>query len=803
MQNKTKIFQGNSKKSVEKSLVDEVDAKENIQETTLTEVSSVTATPKSSRTSVSKISQNSVGRPKTPAVTNSTESLTPSTASIQSSRRSVRTALKTPVATESTSVSTPPTRKRKHSEKTEAEEKEEPVSKKRTRESWRDKEKEKDNEKEKETKKKEKSKEKEIKEKTKASEKDKVKESARLKERVATKASDLIASRLKSPPPKESSPTSSIKVKKQSKLDEILMKMSNRPSKFFPSRAREKRASLAQNAQESQQQQQQNHCGSKKEAMEVSQESLGTSRRSRLIKVSSKSPTEEIATTDVKTNNTSETVSSSKVDEAKPTKKQLTIPDMFLTAATAAASSSPVTTPMEDFVDNKNNMIDESTAINVTNATVENEPTASPGEYEGGDEDDGDDDEFVPRAKVASVIQSLDAAFDSADQEMLEESEKLKALDVVDSCQLDNNDAMEIETEDNTQERKEKLDDVNENLKNEDTTRLVESTPIEPIKQPETSLKSSCSNSSISTPKIESVTSNEKSLSMDNDQGLQSQIVINENLIEPRENLLEPKVMSMQPIKKKDTNLPPLLSNHPCVTETNECQPVVLSQEKVTSVIAEQQHQQQQIQQHHHQQQHQHHEVMQIQSQPEEKLHSPESGKTTPHPENPGSVKRTPPSQPDLPSMGVYTPDSTTNSVHSLHYAHCDLDVSQLGLESPTSIASDLASQNSVERPPSVLPTMPNQQTPQTVSVSSITCGGPLQMNTSVVNQNVQQHHQQHQSNVHTTNLQAQQQVVQQQYVECSMPQHTPPHVGIQQQHQQHQMQLADKNPYVSNNILI
>lgn len=58
----------------------------------------------------------------------------------------------------------------------------------------------------------------------------------------------------------------------------------------------------------------------------------------------------------------------------------------------------------------------------------------------------------------------------------------------------------------------------------------------------------------------------------------------------------------------------------------------------------------------------------------------------------------------NISSMGVYTPDSTTNSVHSLHYGQCELDVSHLGLESPTSISSDIASQNSVEstRPPSV-----------------------------------------------------------------------------------------------------
>ncbi|XP_077299278.1 uncharacterized protein LOC143920320 [Arctopsyche grandis] len=47
---------------------------------------------------------------------------------------------------------------------------------------------------------------------------------------------------------------------------------------------------------------------------------------------------------------------------------------------------------------------------------------------------------------------------------------------------------------------------------------------------------------------------------------------------------------------------------------------------------------------------------------------------------------------PALPSMGVYTPDSTSNSVHSVQYNSCELDVSQLGLESPSSIASDLAS---------------------------------------------------------------------------------------------------------------
>ncbi|XP_075238647.1 histone acetyltransferase enoki mushroom isoform X2 [Lycorma delicatula] len=79
------------------------------------------------------------------------------------------------------------------------------------------------------------------------------------------------------------------------------------------------------------------------------------------------------------------------------------------------------------------------------------------------------------------------------------------------------------------------------------------------------------------------------------------------------------------------------------------------------------------------------------------------------------SVKQTPP-QPEIPSMGVYTPDSTTNSVHSIHgYGQCDLDVNQLGLESPTSISSNDMTPSVPEppRPPSVLPPYPDcaQQT--------------------------------------------------------------------------------------------
>ncbi|XP_045599275.1 uncharacterized protein [Procambarus clarkii] len=59
----------------------------------------------------------------------------------------------------------------------------------------------------------------------------------------------------------------------------------------------------------------------------------------------------------------------------------------------------------------------------------------------------------------------------------------------------------------------------------------------------------------------------------------------------------------------------------------------------------------------------------------------------------------TPPHQQDVSSMGVYTPDSTTNSVHSMHgYSQGEFDVSQLGIESPTSISSNEMA-HSVEAP--------------------------------------------------------------------------------------------------------
>ncbi|XP_076361521.1 uncharacterized protein LOC143252762 isoform X2 [Tachypleus tridentatus] len=59
----------------------------------------------------------------------------------------------------------------------------------------------------------------------------------------------------------------------------------------------------------------------------------------------------------------------------------------------------------------------------------------------------------------------------------------------------------------------------------------------------------------------------------------------------------------------------------------------------------------------------------------------------------------------DLANMGVYTPDSSTNSVISNGgFNSVEIDVTQLGLESPTSISSSEMAQNSVE-PPQPTPT--------------------------------------------------------------------------------------------------
>lgn len=128
--------------------------------------------------------------------------------------------------------------------------------------------------------------------------------------------------------------------------------------------------------------------------------------------------------------------------------------------------------------------------------------------------------------------------------------------------------------------------------------------------------------------------------------------------------------------------------------------------------------------------------------------HQPDlTGNTTPNSNTTELKQHTSPTA-DIPSMGVYTPDSTTNSVHSLHhYGQCDLDVAHLGLESPASIASDIASQNSVEnvRPPSVVPHAQMNQ----FSDCSIQ---QQQANQAHLHMAIQHHHQQQQQHAQQSN---------------------------------------------------
>ncbi|XP_058808792.1 histone acetyltransferase KAT6A [Phymastichus coffea] len=699
-------------KEMEKSSSHLADTEEDLKEKTLSteqhksNTSHIT-TPKSTRTREIHPPKMHVNTPKSPPLISAPVAAT-DTMPVTSSRRSVRTALK---ATSTSAVAPTPPRKRKHSEKTEPEE--EMVSRKRTRESLREREKDKDEGKEEmaEKNKKKKVPAKDVKEKSKPAEKSPaVKESARLKEKEAAKESP--ARILRSPPTEVITSNPPIKPKKQSKLDDILLKVTNKQPKNTPTarQTRDKRASVAEkNSTED------NHHpqrGAKKEVEQV-KESPASSRRGR-------------PKIDSKARDTTIEVTEEQLKEAK-SEKQLTIPDMF---STVSATTTVTITPT----------VNEKSEENLT-ATV----SVSPGEYEAGDEDDGDDEDFLPRSKVASVIQSLDAAIESA--EKMEEEKKAAAAAVAEKQVSDETETM-------------KQPDIME----EEMQTKQENEPVPMEEEPITS--------TVPTEvKVDPKKTEEEPMQVEN-----SKRSIENNVYEAKETPLLTKVDSLPLVvnEKREQQYVPTVNSHPNVTESViDNQPLVMPQEKVPPVIVEH-----------------HHEVTQIHSHPEDKMYSPDSGKTTPHIENPGSVKRTPPSQPDLPSMGVYTPDSTTNSVHSLHYGQCDLDVSQLGLESPTSIASDLASQNSVERPPSALPTMPNPSQ-QNVSVTSIN-QGPIQMSATTMQQQQQSPHP-----VNHQSQQVQQAQQQQQYSDCSMPQHAPQsHVSIQ--HQQHQMQQhQDKNPYL------
>ncbi|KAJ8679953.1 hypothetical protein QAD02_015740 [Eretmocerus hayati] len=712
-------------KKLEKSPEPEADIEKPAAETKVNDTKSHATTPKSTKASHANTPKSSLvvaeNTPKPAKSANATPVTSPApipTTPILSSRRSVRTALKTPVAVDTTTTAsespapapTPSSsRKRKLSEKTETEEKEEKVSKHVERDRP-------------------------------------LKESARIREREAAKESPAAANtpRNHRSPPKESTPTSATKAKRQSKIDDILPKVASKTPKITPVRqTREKRSSTINNSSVEESPQQTSRA-SRRESVDVIKESP-VSRRGRHRTESKAISAKDSIPESSKPN----------VDEAKETrsKKQLTIPDMF--------SAVPATVPNEtkEIVENKmeteipENPEPPSTTVLVT---AENDaPTASPGEYEGGDEDDGDEEEFVPpRAKVTSVIQTLDAAIESAEKEEQMEKAAIKQ-DEQEACK--DVEMVEPEVPETKKEEPQEEEIPIPKQEDEDKSKIETDEPV----------SSSCANDGMEV---------DEPMQMDDTKDQQPEDMVCETVVESKHSPPEENVETLAtPTLDKDEQQQPSIiqeaNNHQSVIEATEnsiqAQQVAVVQNKICPPLMT--------------------EPSQVQAHnSEEKMHSPESGKTTPHPENPGSVKRTPPSQPDLPSMGVYTPDSTTNSVHSLHYGQCDLDVSQLGLESPTSIASDLASQNSVERPPSVLPTISNQPQQQQVSVATIS-SAPMQMNTQPQPPNSQM----------PPGLQAQQThqqppPPQQQYPDCSLSQHSSAHVAMQQ----HQMQHSDKSAY-------
>ncbi|XP_015585955.1 histone acetyltransferase KAT6B isoform X2 [Cephus cinctus] len=614
--------------------------------------------------------------PKSAALAN-TAKATP----IVSSRRRIRTAKASVVETPTPAPT--PVRKRKHSEKTESEDKEKVEnSRKRTRESLREKEKEKERGKEKE-----KEKEK-VKEREKEVEKEKVKEAEKESPAEPPKT-----------PPKDASSGTTAKTpavqkptKKKSKLDDILMKVTSRQTKYLQAKqAKEKKA--LEDAQ----------CNGKDEAKEVKTSSTVSRRgRTKASAVESAKVTELKSETSEKEGRKENTVVSTpslspSLEEVqdKPS-KQLTIPEMF--------------PRQSDRKESKTKSVEDSTIATQADSEI---PTASPGEYEGGDEDEGEEEEPAPRPKSIPQSHCISPCITK------EKSEKESSQDREISKSVEKSSPKKTELQLPAEEQTEQLKESPKEPKE------TQETPKEDV-APEVETPAAVPPAPLLAEKV-----HEKSENFLSDDQSPSESKTWDRAKDTKETLVHPKSESPSlniPVKK----------DFPVVSAAAETPPTP-SQEKLSIPIIEQ-------------------DTGHLHAQPEEKQHSPESGKTTPHLENPGSVKRTPPSQPDLPSMGVYTPDSTTNSVHSLHYGQCDLDVSQLGLESPTSIASDLASQNSVERPPSALPSMPSS-VPAPISTSVQITAPPVSVN--IPNQV--------------------------QYADCSMPQHTPPaHVAIHPMHQPH-----------------
>lgn len=590
------------RKETEKRLGHLAGPDDNLKDRSLTESKNFLTTPKSARIapiSTPKVSsQLSESTPKLSSTLNSTVAELTSPSS--SSRRSVRTAEKKEAAAAAAAQATPtveqsvtsplPSRKRKHSEMVESEDKEDKLegsSRKRTRESIKDKEKEKET-------KKDKIKEKDGKDKAKNLEKDKVKESARLREKEAAKESP-VSSKSHRTSSKESTPSGS-KTKRQSKLDDILMKVSN--TKVLQARqAREKRAAAAAAAAAAATTTQstsgdETQCD-KKEAEGV-KEYLTSPKRGR-PKTSTKDSEIKISVAE---------------ESSRDMKKQLTIPDMFST-------NTPTTNDRDEPLESKTKYSSKDTLTTAVNATTAEVSGASPGEYEGGDEDDGDEEEFVPRTKVTSVIQSLDTTADIAEKSSHVTNEKESSIsdkkDKLDAC----SDVEMASVSESKSEKSTKNNDCSNQLHDAyftpQQTRLDEPMEEEPI-----------SNTLYSSSKANDTSTEEQMQVDDSKNHYKSET---KTICEPAVNTKISMEMKMDtvptPVVKREQPQMSVMSSHSSsVIESSESQSMMKPVEKSvsTQVATEHRHNQ-----HHHS--HHHHDMTQVHSLPEEKLHSPESGK--------------------------------------------------------------------------------------------------------------------------------------------------------------------------------
>ncbi|KAL6262381.1 hypothetical protein P5V15_007470 [Pogonomyrmex californicus] len=645
-----------------------VESAENRKDTRAeTESKSATSTPRNARSLGSSRNATPATPPKSVQITTM-------------SRRRIR-----PPKTLSESIITP-LRKRKHSEKIEVEEEKSEVgsSRKRTRESLREKEKEKEREAEREREK----------------EKEKVKErDSKTKEKDSSK--EISIDTRKTPPKLDSTSSPPKPAKKQCKVDDILLKVTSRQTKYM--QAKEKKEETA-------------HYNGKEEVRDVKNSSLSRRGRGKATVEAVKMP--QLTPESPSTKNRAESP---------------VIPPPSLSPPPESVKSSPVqnkqpsvpespSTKHSSNGDNKNESAEDNRLPVPTETEV---VSASSGEYEGGDEDEGEEEEIG--ASTPKLVTQL--ASPNTENLVKESCENESTDNKIQEKDNDENLLQKAETDPSPAVGDDQTETLNECDKNSEIDKRPVCSPEASKSVPEP----------VASSKEEEIEKSESSVAPKDgrDSPLKDEIVC-ETPKDVKIDLSRPKTEPSP--AEKDTCA---LTNTVVTSETESYEKT--PQEKALPAIEHQDT------------------TLQLQNQTEElKQHSPESGKTTPHLENPGSVKRTPPSQPDLPSMGVYTPDSTTNSVHSLHYGQCDsLDVSQLGLESPTSIASDLASQNSVERPPSALPSIPP---PVSVPISvSMQIATPV---TSSVPVNMPQV----------------------QYADCSMPQHTPSahHPGMHPMHQPH-----------------